>query len=105
MSDIFCLMQSASPASLASFEAKSPSAEMLRDCGVRMELDTPLTRPFSFLNGVCKNDEFCFFIILTFSFTSGADLLPCPGRGSIITSVKLLARSSVELPEDTARAS
>ena len=36
--------------------------------------------------------------------TSGADRLPWPGRGSIITSVKLLARSSVELLEDTASA-
>ena len=36
--------------------------------------------------------------------TSGADRLPWPGRGSIITSVKLLARSSVELLEDKASA-
>lgn len=51
-----------------------------------LELDT-LTRPFSFLIGV-----------------SGAERLPWPGRGSIITSVKLLARSSVELLEDKASA-
>jgi len=31
---------------------------------------------------------------------SGADLLPCPGRGSMMTSVKLRAKSSVELLDD-----
>ena len=53
VSDNFCLIQSASPASLASLEARSPSAEMLRDCGMWLELDT-LTRPISFFIGVCK---------------------------------------------------
>ena len=36
------------------------------------------------------------------TITSGADLLPLLGRGSMMTSVKLRARSSVELLEDTA---
>ena len=47
-----------------------------------------------------KNRHWLICIFLT----SGADRLPWPGRGSIITSVKLLARSSVELLEDIASA-
>lgn len=48
-------MQSASTASLASLEARSPSAEMLRDCGLRLAEDEPALgppRPFSFFIGV-----------------------------------------------------
>ena len=88
-------MQSASTASLASLDARSPSAaEMLRDSGARgghcwpelTELDlAPLLPPLvtTLLLGV-----------------SGADLRPWPGRGSMMTSEKLWARSSVELLDE-----
>ena len=56
--------------------------------------------PVRFLNWglqISKIHFHDFFLALT---TSGADRLPCPGTGSMITSLKLRARSSLELLED-----
>ena len=51
-SDIFCLMQSASPASLASLEARSPSADMFKDCGGIQVVGRTPDLPLNFLIGV-----------------------------------------------------
>lgn len=72
--DILSLKFSASTVSFSSLLAKSPSAEILTlDRGI-----TGVRLPVDFFTGV-----------------SGADLLPAPGMGSMMTSLNVFAMSSL----------
>lgn len=81
--DILSLMFSASTVSFSNLLARSPSAEIFTlERGI-----TGVRLPVDFFTGV-----------------SGADLLPAPGIGSIMTSLNVLAMSSELLLQETIRA-
>lgn len=81
--DILSLIFSASTVSFSNLLAKSPSAEIFTlDRGI-----TGVRLPVDFFTGV-----------------SGADLLPAPGMGSMMTSLNVLAISSELLLQETMRA-
>jgi hypothetical protein len=80
--DILSLILSASTESFSSLLARSPSADILTlERGM-----TEARAPLSFLTGV-----------------SGADLLPAPGIGSMMTSLNVLAMSSLLLLDEAKR--
>ena len=78
LSDIFSLMLSASTASWASLEARSPSAEIQRALGGGMTGPGPgVLTPLTFLLGVCK--ENCQKLLIT-SGRHAADLCMSQSR-------------------------
>ena len=102
--DILILMFSASTANFSSLLARSPSAEILTsDIWERTEARLP---GVSFFTGVWKTKS-CGWRFSSIHVccrpTSGADRLPAPGIGSMMTSLNVLAISSLLLLEEANR--